>query len=244
VRVLGVIPARMGATRFPGKPLVDLAGRPLVEWVHRAAVDSQVFDEVVVATPDEEIAATVESFGGTAVLTSAAHETGTDRVAEVARGRSDAEVVVNVQGDQPFVTPVMLRELVRPFQEPDPPEMSTLAAPLGSSGRDDPNTVKVVCNLRGDAMYFSRSQVPHPHVAGEGRWLHHIGLYGFRQDFLRTFAGLPSTPLERCEGLEQLRALEHGHAIRVMTVDGAIIEVNTPADLADARDFALRADRG
>lgn len=240
LRTLAVIPSRMGAQRFPGKPLADLAGRPVIDWVYRAAVDSGVFDEVVVATPDQEIAECVRDLGGTAVLTSPDHETGTDRVAEVAAARPDADIVVNVQGDQPFVTRAMLQALVQPFADAEPPDMSTVAAPLAPAGLADPNTVKVVCDLRGNALYFSRSPIPYAHTSAPCDALHHIGLYAFQRSFLEAFAGLAATPLERCEGLEQLRALEHGAVIRVGRVEESIIEVNTPADLVAASEHVAR----
>jgi 3-deoxy-manno-octulosonate cytidylyltransferase (CMP-KDO synthetase) len=240
-RVLGVIPARMAAQRFPGKPLEDLAGRPMIQWVHEAAVESGVFDEVLVATPDVAIVTAVEAFGGTAVMTSADHETGTDRVAEVAQMRPDAGVIANVQGDQPFVTAAMLKALVEPFGTVPAPEMTTVAAPLADAADDDPNTVKVVCDAAGDALYFSRSRIPYVRSEEHAvEALHHIGLYAFERGFLMHFATLPATPLERCEGLEQLRALEHGHRVRVARVTSTIVEVNTPSDMDAARALATQ----
>lgn len=234
--VLGVVPVRMAAVRFPGKPLVDLARRPIVQWVYESAVDSKALDEVVVATPDEEIAERVRAFGGIVTMTSPHHATGTDRVAEVASRRSDCDVVVNVQGDQPFVDGEMLRSLVAPYRAPNPPVMSTLAAPLDlDAGLSDPNTVKVLTDRNSDAIYFSRSPVPYFRTAGEAPVYHHIGVYAFAREFLLAYAGLPPTPLELCEGLEQLRALEHGYRIRVCHTSSPVIEVNTPADLEAAR---------
>lgn len=249
VEVLGVIPARMAAVRFPGKPLADLAGRPLVRWVYEAAAASPTLDRVVVATPDTEIATAVRAFGGEAVLTSPHHPTGTDRVAEVAAATA-ADVVVNVQGDQPFVTPAMLEQLVAPFAEqPDGAEvvMTTLGAPL-SSAHDpaDPNVVKVVCDSRGDALYFSRSPIPfvrHP-SPGPVPVFHHLGLYAFARAFLEVYRTLAPTPLEVAEGLEQLRALEHGYRIRVSATEAPAVEVNTPEDLTAALAFAAAAGGG
>jgi 3-deoxy-manno-octulosonate cytidylyltransferase (CMP-KDO synthetase) len=151
MRILGVIPARMGATRFPGKPLADLAGRPLIQWVYEAAAACTDLDGLMVATPDADIVEAVMGFGGSVELTKAEHPTGTDRVAEVA-GRHCADVVVNVQGDQPFVTPEMLSSLVAPYRAGLHPGMTTVAAPLDDAGLDDPNTVKVVCDRNGDAL--------------------------------------------------------------------------------------------
>lgn len=249
MEVLGVIPARMAAVRFPGKPLADLAGRPLVQWVYEAAAASPTLDRVVVATPDAEIATAVRAFGGEAVLTSPLHPSGTDRVAEVAASTT-ADVVVNVQGDQPFVTAAMLERLVDPFSEgSDGSEvlMTTLGAPLyAEHDSTDPNVVKVVCDRRGDALYFSRSAIPfvrHP-APGPVPVLHHLGLYAFTRAFLDVYRTLAPTPLEVAEGLEQLRALEHGYRIRVSLTDAPAVEVNTPEDLAAALAVAAAAGGG
>jgi 3-deoxy-manno-octulosonate cytidylyltransferase (CMP-KDO synthetase) len=236
MRILGVIPARMGATRFPGKPLADLAGRPLVRWVYESAAACDDLDELVVATPDAAIIEAVEGFGGRAELTDAGHPTGTDRVAEVAGRHPDADVVVNVQGDQPFVTPQMLSALVGPYRAGEQPVMTTVAAPLHDGGPNDPNVVKVICDRAGDALYFSRSSIPYRRtdVAGPLPVFHHIGLYAFTRQFLADYAAMAPTPLEQSEGLEQLRVLEHGHRIRVCPIGHPVLEVNTPDDLAQA----------
>jgi len=234
MRVLGVIPARMGAVRFPGKPLADLCGRPVIHWVLESARAASALDEVVVATPDREIIHAVEAAGGSAVLTSPEHQTGTDRVAEVAAGRHDVDVVVNVQGDQPLVLPGMLDALVMPFAADPQPLMTTLGGPLAAGGEDDPHTVKVVCDLDGDALYFSRSSIPHRRPGQPVLARHHLGLYAFTRAFLLSYSTWAPTPLELSEGLEQLRVLEHGHRIRVALVDESVPEVNTPEDLAAA----------
>ena len=242
--MLGVIPARLAAVRFPRKPLARLGDRPLVQWVYEAAASCPTLDVVVVATPDQEIVDCVEAFGGRAELTRDDHATGTDRVAEVAERHSDADVVVNVQGDQPFVTAAMITTLVAPFADDPELVMTTLGAPLDpATGPSDPNTVKVVCDQRGDALYFSRSPIPYYRTRGPAPVLHHLGLYAFRRDFLRTYGSLTPTPLEECEGLEQLRVLEHGHRIRVQPTPAPVIEVNTPEDL-QAAEAHLTAERG
>lgn len=238
VRSLAVIPVRMAASRLPGKPLAIIAGRTVVEWVHRRTIAAGVFDSVVVATPDAEIAAAVDAFGGDAVLTANNHVTGTDRVAEVARREPEYDVVANVQGDQPFVDEVMLTALVAPYRDGDRPDMVTIGAPLPVQAFADENTVKVLINLRGDAIYFSRSPIPNGLNARtvDAPVRHHLGLYAFTSEFLQTYATLSPTPLEQIERLEQLRVLEHGYRIRVMTVpQGRLLEVNTPEDLEAAR---------
>lgn len=234
MHVLGVIPARMGAVRFPGKPLVDLCGRPVIQWALESAAAATALDEVVVATPDRAIVDAVEAAGGSAVLTSPDHRTGTDRVAEVAAERDDVDVVVNVQGDLPLVRPDMLDALVAPFAADPRPVMTTLGAPLVAGGEGDPHTVKVVCDLNGDALYFSRSPIPHRRPGQPVLARHHLGLYAFTRAFLLSYATWAPTPLELSEGLEQLRVLEYGHRIRVAPVDESVPEVNTPDDLAAA----------
>jgi 3-deoxy-manno-octulosonate cytidylyltransferase (CMP-KDO synthetase) len=236
MRIVAVVPARYGASRFPGKPLADLDGRPIVQWVYEAASTCPDFDEVLVATDSEEIATTVRAFGGAVELTRGDHLTGTDRVAEVAERRQDADVVVNVQGDQPFATPEMLSALVGPYVAGESPAMTTLACPLTDPAEwRDPNVVKVVCNQQGYALYFSRSAIPYlaEDEPIDGR--HHLGLYAFTRETVLRFPSLEQTPLERTERLEQLRALEHGIPIRVCATERAVLEVNTPEDLERAR---------
>jgi 3-deoxy-manno-octulosonate cytidylyltransferase (CMP-KDO synthetase) len=245
VNILAVIPAREAAVRFPGKPLADLAGRPVVQWVHDAAMSCGSFDAVVVATDSERIAETVRAFGGEVELTRDDHPSGTDRVAEVAGRHPDADVVVNVQGDQPFATGDMLTALVRPYLDGELPAMTTLATPLaGDEAWADPNVVKVVRDVRGDALYFSRSPIPHSRdgapFAGA---LHHLGLYAFTRETVLRFPSLELTPLEAEEGLEQLRALEHGIGIRVCDAEHPVMEINTPEDLDAARELVRERSR-
>ena len=233
LRSLAVIPARMASSRLPGKPLLELDGRTIVQWVHDATVESGVFDQVVVATDDRRIAEAVETFGGQTAMTSSTVTTGSERVAEAAAGlREQYDVVANVQGDQPFVSSADLRALVAPFASSPQPDMTTLAAPLDPALADDPSAVKVVTDVTGRALYFSRSRIParHPGSASDVPLLHHLGLYAFRSDFLPVFAALTPTPLEQAEQLEQLRALEHGYAIHVGPAERSTIEINTPDD--------------
>jgi 3-deoxy-manno-octulosonate cytidylyltransferase (CMP-KDO synthetase) len=237
VTVLAVIPARYGASRFPGKMLADLGGRPVIQWVHDAARGCTAFDDVVVATDDERIASAARGFGANVEMTRDDHATGSDRVAEVAERRGDADVVANVQGDQPFATTEMLEALLSPYASGERPDMSTVATPLPDpAAADDPNSVKVVCDRAGYAMYFSRSRIPHFAEGGENPYLHHLGLYAFTRETVLRFPSLEPTPLERHERLEQLRALEHGIRIRVSHVPHPILEINTPEDLAKANE--------
>jgi 3-deoxy-manno-octulosonate cytidylyltransferase (CMP-KDO synthetase) len=236
VKIVAVVPVRYAASRFPGKPLAELEGRPLVQWVYEAASRCPSIDDVIVATDDVRIADVVRGFGGQVELTSPKHVSGTDRVAEVAERHEDADVVVNVQGDQPFATPEMMSTLVSPYAAGERPPMATLACPLtDESSLGDPNIVKVVCDRKGYALYFSRSPIPHSRAGGPIGGLHHLGLYAFTREAMLHFASLEQAPLERSEQLEQLRALEHGIRIRVSETDRPVLEVNTPEDLERAR---------
>jgi 3-deoxy-manno-octulosonate cytidylyltransferase (CMP-KDO synthetase) len=221
----------------------------MIEHVYRRAADARGIDAVVVATDDERIAAAVESFGGIVRMTQAAHRTGTDRIAEIANDLS-CEILINVQGDLPLIEPGMISEVLHPLITDPSVKMSTLrrvttdAAEIAS-----PHVVKVVVDNHNDALYFSRSAIPFRRNAGPGNRLRqgsggqeaehqiykHIGLYGFRRDFLLTFAALPQTPLEQAESLEQLRALEHGYRIRAVATRYESIEVDTPEDLERVR---------
>jgi len=238
MNILAVIPARYNSSRFPGKPLAMIGNRPMVQRVYEAAKSCPDFAKVVVATDSELIADCVRQFGGEVEMTGSDHTTGTDRVAEVALRYPHMKVVANVQGDQPFVTSEMLTQLVGPYVRGELPAMTTLACPLDmETGYADPNTVNVVCDCNGNALYFSRASIPYFRNPGEVPVFHHLGLYAFEQDFLSKYAQLTSTPLEECEGLEQLRVLEHGFTIRVSLTQKAVLEINTPEDLVQAQAF-------
>jgi 3-deoxy-manno-octulosonate cytidylyltransferase (CMP-KDO synthetase) len=242
MKILAVIPARYDSQRLTGKVLALIGNKPMVQWVYEAAINSDVFTKVVVATDSQLVADRVLGFGGEVELTSSNHSTGTDRVAEVATRYPEFSVVVNVQGDQPFVTSTMLKELVTPYLEGESPEMTTLACPLNQdTGYHDPNVVKVLCGQKQQALYFSRSPIPFYRNPIAVPVFHHLGLYAFRQDFLETYTQLPSTPIEQCEGLEQLRVLEHGYTIRVCQTAKAVVEVNTSEDLVKAQNLVLEA---
>jgi 3-deoxy-manno-octulosonate cytidylyltransferase (CMP-KDO synthetase) len=237
MKALAVIPSRYASQRFPAKPLATIAGRPMVQWVYEAAAKCESFFKVVVATDHPEIAEAVHRFGGAVELTRSDHLTGTDRVAEVALRYPQAEVVANVQGDQPFVTAAMLRTLIEPFSQANAPDMSTLGCPLPEGAHDDPNTVKVLCDQRMRALYFSRAGVPYYRQHHPAPVYHHLGLYAFRREFLAIYATLKPTPFEQCEQLEQLRALENGYSLHVGLTPAPIIEVNTLDDLNKANEL-------
>lgn len=237
MRVLGVIPARYASTRFPGKPLAPLGRRTMLEHVWRGARASARLTRLVVATEDARIVEACERFGAESMLTDATHPSGSDRVAEVARRTGPWDVVLNVQGDEPFVTGSALDRLVEALEADPSLSVATLWEPFDDPSQiADPNAVKVVCADDGRALYFSRSAIPfdRPGNAGVGLWRKHQGIYAYREAALFEITSLPPSPLERAESLEQLRALQAGHAIAVLPSDFRSIAVDTPEDLARA----------
>jgi 3-deoxy-manno-octulosonate cytidylyltransferase (CMP-KDO synthetase) len=235
-----VIPARYESSRFPGKALAPIDGRPMVEHVYRRAEASGV-GEVIVATDDARIARAVERFGGRVTMTRATHRTGTDRLAEVA-ATLRCDLVVNVQGDEPLVEPRMIQEAVTPFASDVALQMTTLRRAITDPADfASPHVVKVVVDRAEFALYFSRAPIPYRRGAAGGapsraqRAFKHIGLYAYRREFLVRLAALPPTPLEEAEVLEQLRALEHGYRIKAVETQHDSIGVDTPDDLARVR---------
>ena len=233
---LVVIPARYASVRFPGKPLAKLAGKPMIQHVYEGASRARSTAETVVATDDPRIAEAVQQFGGTVVMTSPTAKSGTDRVAEVARQRN-AQVVVNVQGDEPLVQPGMIDQLVEFLERHGAVPMASLMTRFKpSDDPNSPNVVKVVTDQDGFALYFSRAPIPHDRGSASGgdatRCWKHLGLYGYQRHFLLQFPSLEPTPLERLEQLEQLRALEHGYRIKLLETAHDSIGVDTPDDLA------------
>ena len=239
-----MVPARYGSSRLPAKALAEIGGVPMVVRVWRQASKAQSLSRVVVATDDERIAAPVREAGAEAIMTSVAHLSGTDRIAEVAT-LIHADVYVNVQGDLPFIEPADLDALVAPMRADETIAMATLATPIIDALEwNNPSVVKVVCGVDGNALYFSRSPIPHMRDGGMPKQaLRHIGVYAYRRDFLLKFAALPEGVLERIEKLEQLRALEHGYTIRVVASVKPSLEVDTATDLARARDLAADSTR-
>jgi 3-deoxy-manno-octulosonate cytidylyltransferase (CMP-KDO synthetase) len=251
---LGIIPARYASSRFPGKPLASLSGKPMLQHVYERARRARRLADVWVATDDARIAEAVARFGGRVVMTRPDHATGSDRVAEAASlpEAADAAVIVNIQGDQPLLEPAALDGLVAAFDGAPLPDMATLYEPLASADDLlDPHVAKVVMDRAGHALYFSRSPIPYAReegismqpmgAAGAQRaarrpgglagWWKHVGVYAFRRDFLLEFGRLERGPLETLEGLEQLRVLESGRRIRMVPSSGLSVSVETPRDL-------------
>jgi len=255
--IVAIIPARFASTRLPGKPLSDIHGKTMIERVYERARAARRPDRVVVATDDARIADVVRSFGGEVVMTSPAHPTGTDRLAEAAAGM-EAEVVVNVQGDEPMLDPAGIDAAAGALLEDATLPMATLSLPLVRIEEMlAPSVVKVVADASGHALYFSRSPIPHVRLPGppdarasaeaalaRGLARKHVGLYAYRREALLRLASLPPSPLEEAEGLEQLRALHHGMRIRVVPVDGeGGVAVDTPEDLERVRALLSRPAR-
>jgi 3-deoxy-manno-octulosonate cytidylyltransferase (CMP-KDO synthetase) len=232
LRTVAVIPARWDSTRFPGKILADIAGLPMIAHVVRRASEAETVEHVIVATDDRRIADAAEKAGAEAVMTGEC-PSGTDRVAEALRGRDEWDVVVDVQGDEPLLSGENIDVLVRGMAGDRDVPMATLCRPLDEDRADDPNAVKVVRDVNGRALYFSRSAIPFPRERkiAASLWRLHLGIYGFRPEILARFVALPPSPLEESEALEQLRALENGIPILVLDAPHPSYGVDTPEDL-------------
>ena len=244
LKAVVVIPARFQSTRFPGKPLATIARKPMIQHVYERASAARGIVEVIVATDDERIVGAVESFGGKVCMTSGAHRSGTERVAEVGRNL-EVDVVVNLQGDEPMMDPGCIEAVVEPFR-PDPGLMiSTLKCLAEAAEISDPNVVKVVTDRQGNALYFSRSTIPHlrRQPPGEGEQaavFKHVGIYAYRRAFLEILPDLPDCRLEAVEDLEQLRFLDNGYRIRVVPYPYHGVAVDTPEDLVRINGLAVQ----
>lgn len=231
--VAGIIPARWGSSRFPGKPLHPLLGKPLLQHVFDRVQGCQKLDLILIATDDERIAEAATKFGAEVVMTSPDHPSGTDRIAEAVAGHPQVTHVINVQGDEPLIDPSLVDALADAMLDDPELPMITAANPLTElAHRDDPNVVKVVLDVSGHSLYFSRSPLPHCRSHPEGlQLLRHMGIYGYRRDFLEQFVQWPPGTLEQAEHLEQLRALENGARIRVLITEENSIGLDTPEQI-------------
>ena len=242
MKFIAIIPARYASTRFPGKPLAVLGGKTVIQRVYEQV--SKVLDEAYVATDDEHIFAAVEAFGGKAVMTRADHKSGTDRIQEaVEKIGSDADVIINVQGDEPFIQPSQIETLMHLFDNPET-QIGTLGKPFDSmEGVENPNSPKIITDNRGFALYFSRSIIPYIRGKERNEWfneypfLKHLGIYAYRREVLAEVTKLPQSSLEKAESLEQLRWLQNGYRIRVGLTDVETVGIDTPEDLQRAEAF-------
>ena len=232
MKVLCVIPARYASTRLPGKPLADIAGKPMVCRVYERAVQASRVAETLVATDDERVYEAVQAEGGKVMMTAKDHPTGTDRLAEVAAAFPDMELIINVQGDEPLIEPKLIDALAAVFDDDAELQMATvMTAMQDKAEQQNPNNVKVVTDQQGYALYFSRSLLPYPRNAAGTPVYKHIGIYAYKRDFLLKYAKMQPTPLEQAESLEQLRALENGYKIKVVQTDYRFVGVDTAEDL-------------
>lgn len=243
MKILGMIPARYNSTRFPGKPLVMIDDKPMIEHVWNGVIGTGLVDRLVVATEDKRILDAVHAFGGEAVMTSKLHKTGTDRCGEAIQKLgeevNDYDVVINIQGDEPKVAAEHIKLVVKAFEDPNT-QIVTLKKKITSLAElNSTNTVKVVCAANGDALYFSRQPLPYMRGIAKEMWLRkricsyykHIGIYAFRCDVLQNVVQLPQTPLEKCESLEQLRWMENGYRIAVRETTKESVAIDIPEDL-------------
>jgi len=245
MKFMAIIPARYASTRFPGKPLAVLGGKTVIQRVYEQV--SRQLDEVCVATDDERILQCVEAFGGRAVMTRSDHKSGTDRIEEAAEKiGTDADVIINVQGDEPFIQPSQIETLMSLFEAPET-QIGTLGKPFESmEAVESPNSPKIVIDRRGFALYFSRSVIPFIRGKERADWfgrypfLKHLGIYAYRREVLREVTQLPQGELEKAESLEQLRWLENGYRIRVGLTDVETVGIDTPEDLQRAEAFLAR----
>ena len=243
MKILCVIPARYASTRLPGKPLKDIAGKPMICRVYDRASQAKTLSGVLVATDDERILQAVESHGGRAMMTAKDHPTGTDRLAEVAAANPDVDLIINVQGDEPLIEPSLIDELGRAFDGDAELQMATVMTPMEDEAEQkNPNNVKVVTDKNGCALYFSRSLLPYPRNDAGTPVYKHIGIYAYRRDFLLAYAKMAPTPLERTESLEQLRALENGYKIKCIRTNARFVGVDTPEDLAKVNEIYRRME--
>ena len=243
-KIVGIIPARWGSTRFPGKALHGIAGKPLIRHVWERCLEADCLDQVVIATDDMRIAEVGFNFGAEVAVTAADHPSGTDRVAEVTRKLKKASIILNIQGDEPLVDPALLRRLVRKLQDNRNIPIITAATPISPEELLSENNVKVVMDRRGDALYFSRSAIPFRRGTSEIPSYKHLGIYGYRRKALLEFVRMSPGSLEQAEQLEQLRALENGLKIRVVVSEVNSIGVDTPEDATEVERLILSRRSG
>lgn len=238
MNTLCVIPARYASTRLPGKPLADIAGKPMISRVFDRASKAKLVTGVIAAVDDERVYEAVVSNGGTAMMTRKDHATGTDRLAEVAAAHPEAELIINVQGDEPLIDPEIIDALAAAFDEDKELQMATVKSPMHNKEEmTNPNNVKVVTDKNGYALYFSRSLMPYPREDTSVTVYKHIGIYAYKREFLLNYAKMEPTPLEKTESLEQLRALENGFRIKVIETEQTFVGVDTAEDLAKVNEI-------
>ena len=240
--IYAVIPARYASTRFPGKPLAKIAGKPLIQWVYEKASQAKLIDKVVVATDHKKIYDAVESFGANVVMTSDKHQSGTDRIAEVLQNNTDAKIIVNVQGDEPLIASSSIDNVVKPLMDDPTLKMTTLIRECAAlEDLENPHIVKVVTDKDNYALYFSRSCIPHMRTKHLKKHYLHIGIYGYTRETVLMLNQLEQVDIEKIESLEQLRALYHGIRIKTVLTKYTPVGVDTPEDLEKVQ-YLLKKD--
>lgn len=240
MKIKACIPARLNSSRLPNKVLHKLDGKPMIQWVYERTLSAKGIDDVVILTDHQKVYDEAEKIGANVMMTSPKHQSGTDRLAEAAKSFGDTDVFVNIQGDQPFVEPEMIEQLIKPYLEGLNPQMTTLACPLLEHELKDPNAVKVAVNKKQLAMFFTRSEIPYPRIKQKSIPVYkHIGLYAYTKEALLNFTIVEPSALEQSEGLEQLRALEEGYSIYISNFNKSTIEINTLEDLETAMTMGL-----
>ena len=227
-----IIPARYGSSRLEGKPLIEVLGKPIIQWVYEKAQMAKLVDIIIVATDDERIYNAVKNFGGNVEMTSVNHKCGSDRIREVVERHPEISYIVNLQGDEPLIEPASIDEVIKNVKNDETTDISTLVRLLSDEDEiNNPNLVKCVRDLNGFALYFSRSKIPYERNCGIAEFWGHLGIYGYKRNALLKMTSLPQSPLERTESLEQLRALENGMRIKTSVVDFVPVGIDTADDL-------------
>lgn len=227
-----IIPARYGSSRLEGKPLIEVLGKPIIQWVYEKAKMAKLADIIIVATDDERIYNAVKNFGGNVEMTSVNHKCGSDRIREVVERHPEISYIVNLQGDEPLIEPASIDEVIKNVKNDETTDISTLVRLLSDENEiNNPNLVKCVRDLNGFALYFSRSKIPYERNCGIAEFWGHLGIYGYKRNALLKMTSLPQSPLERTESLEQLRALENGMRIKTSVVDFVPVGIDTADDL-------------
>ncbi|MBV9576871.1 MAG: 3-deoxy-manno-octulosonate cytidylyltransferase [Gammaproteobacteria bacterium] len=237
MKILCIIPSRIHSTRLARKPLLPIQGKPMVQWTYENAKRCKHLTDVIVATDSDEIANIITTIGGKVAMTDPNLPTGSERVAAVAEAFPEMDVIINLQGDEPFIKPQMIQQLISPYLSGESPEMTTLAYPLEKNKYHSPGSVKVITDKHSNALYFSRSPIPFYRTEQDAPVYNHVGIYAFRYDFLMLYKKLEPTPLEKTESLEQLRVLEHGYKIRICLTTEKTLEINTPEEYQAAQQF-------
>ena len=233
-----IIPARYGSSRLEGKPLIEVQGKPIIQWVYEKAAMSELADIIIVATDESRIFDAVKAFGGNVEMTSANHKCGSDRIREVAERHPEISYIVNLQGDEPLITPESIDEVIRNVKDDIAADISTLIRPLTDENEiNNPNLVKCARDLNGFALYFSRSKIPYERNTGIAEFWGHLGIYGYKRDALFKMTSLPQSPLEKTESLEQLRALENGMKIKTSVVNFVPVGIDTKEDLEKFKEI-------